>query len=61
MWIAIDNSIDLVEEKGTLFIAIYNDQGYKSHFWWFVKWFYNLLPQIFKNPFAYIFDFLVQT
>ena len=30
--------------RGSLFIAIYNDQGWKSHVWWFVKRIYNRLP-----------------
>lgn len=59
MWTAIDNCLDLVNEDGKLFIAIYNDQGIKSHFWWVIKWFYNKLPKIFKRPFAFLVGFLV--
>jgi 2-polyprenyl-3-methyl-5-hydroxy-6-metoxy-1,4-benzoquinol methylase len=59
MWSAIDNAIHLVDNKGTLFISIYNDQGLKSHFWWAIKWFYNYLPKLLKKPFAYITSFLI--
>lgn len=37
MWSAIENAASLVKRKGTLFIAIYNDQGRKSSFWKKVK------------------------
>ena len=30
---------------GLFFIAIYNDRGFKSHFWWMVKYFYTNLPR----------------
>jgi len=59
MWSAIDNAIHLVDNKGTLFISIYNDQGLKSHFWWVIKWLYNYLPKLLKKPFAYITSFLI--
>jgi 2-polyprenyl-3-methyl-5-hydroxy-6-metoxy-1,4-benzoquinol methylase len=54
MWQAISNAIDLVAPKGLIFIAIYNDQGWKSNFWWCVKFFSNSLPSPLKKPFAYI-------
>jgi 2-polyprenyl-6-hydroxyphenyl methylase/3-demethylubiquinone-9 3-methyltransferase len=53
MWVAIENAISRVATpRGSLFIAIYNDQGWKSHVWWFVKRFYNRLPGFFRNPFV---------
>jgi 2-polyprenyl-6-hydroxyphenyl methylase/3-demethylubiquinone-9 3-methyltransferase len=53
MWPAIENAISRVATPGgTLFIAIYNDQGWKSHAWWFVKLTYNRLPRLFKKPFV---------
>jgi SAM-dependent methyltransferase len=53
MWLAIENAISRVATpRGTLFIAIYNDQGWKSHAWWFVKLIYNRLPRLFKKPFV---------
>ncbi len=36
-----------------LFIAIYNDQGWKSHLWWFIKRLYNRLPRLLRAPFAF--------
>src|SRR5450631_3604007 len=42
MWVAMENAISRVANpQGTLFIAIYNDQGWKSHAWWFVKILHN--------------------
>ena len=38
---ALENVAPLVNEKGTLFISIYNDQGPLSQFWKSVKKFYN--------------------
>lgn len=37
MWAALENAASLVMKNGTLFIAIYNDQGRKSRFWKKVK------------------------
>jgi len=54
MWLAIENAISRVADSGgTLFIAIYNDQGWKSHGWWFVKFFYNRAPRFLRGPFAF--------
>jgi SAM-dependent methyltransferase len=53
MWLAIENSIGRVEPNhGKLFIAIYNDQGWKSRIWWLVKSFYNRLPRFLRPPFV---------
>lgn len=41
MWQALDNVSQLVRNDGKLFIAIYNDQGFVSKYWTFVKRFYN--------------------
>jgi 2-polyprenyl-6-hydroxyphenyl methylase/3-demethylubiquinone-9 3-methyltransferase len=48
MWKALENVIPLVKEGGTLFIAIYNDQGRSSRFWLTVKKTYNRLPRGFR-------------
>jgi 2-polyprenyl-6-hydroxyphenyl methylase/3-demethylubiquinone-9 3-methyltransferase len=40
MWEALANAAIPVKEGGRLFIAIYNDQGFKSRFWRIVKRFY---------------------
>lgn len=37
MWNALGNAALPVKEGGVLFIAIYNDQGFKSRFWKMVK------------------------
>jgi 2-polyprenyl-6-hydroxyphenyl methylase/3-demethylubiquinone-9 3-methyltransferase len=44
MWRALTNVVPLVEPGGTLFISIYNDQGYLSRRWTAVKRTYNRLP-----------------
>jgi 2-polyprenyl-3-methyl-5-hydroxy-6-metoxy-1,4-benzoquinol methylase len=53
MWLAIEHAIGRVEDDhGQLFIAIYNDQGWKSRVWWLIKSFYNRLPQFLRPPFV---------
>ena len=53
MWLGIENAISRVErDGGKLLIAIYNDQGWKSHAWWFVKLLYNRLPRLVQKPFV---------
>jgi 2-polyprenyl-6-hydroxyphenyl methylase/3-demethylubiquinone-9 3-methyltransferase len=53
MWVGIDNAMGSVSaDGGILFIAIYNDQGTKSHLWWILKRCYNWLPRICQGPFA---------
>lgn len=41
MWQALENVVPLVRERGRLYIAIYNDQGYKSRRWVRIKRLYN--------------------
>lgn len=48
MWKACDNICKLVKPGGTLYIALYNDQGYVSVLWEKIKFFYNWLPGQFK-------------
>lgn len=43
MWRAFENVIGLTKKNGHLYIAIYNDQGWKSSIWWYIKYFYNKL------------------
>lgn len=45
MWLGIENAMSRVGSGGRLYIALYNDQGLKSHVWWLVKWLYNRLPR----------------
>lgn len=37
MWQALENAASLVKPGGRLFIAIYNDQGWISHYWRLMK------------------------
>lgn len=60
MWRAIDNSLKLVDDGGAYFIAIYNDQGFKSHVWWLIKYIYNHLPTLLRKPFAYFFAIITK-
>jgi 2-polyprenyl-6-hydroxyphenyl methylase/3-demethylubiquinone-9 3-methyltransferase len=41
MWKALENVVAMVRPKGTLFIAIYRDQGWRSRAWLRVKRLYN--------------------
>lgn len=60
MWIGIENVISRLAAGGTLVIAIYNDQGWKSHFWWFVKLVYNKLPGPLATVYAYALGFAAE-
>ena len=60
MWKAIDLAAKKVNDNGKLYIAIYNDQGWKSKFWWYIKSIYNQLPKILKKPYAYLLGFTVK-
>jgi 2-polyprenyl-6-hydroxyphenyl methylase/3-demethylubiquinone-9 3-methyltransferase len=44
MWHALENVAPMVKPGGKLFIAIYNDQGKRSHRWRSIKKTYNRLP-----------------
>ncbi len=55
MWLGLDNAINCVKpDTGKLFIALYNDQGWKSHCWWFVKKIYNRLPAFLRSSYAFV-------
>lgn len=66
MWKALDNASSRVSTNGKLFIAIYNDQGWKSQYWKIVKRQYNhnlfLRPilTIVHIPFLLIFPLLLR-
>jgi len=49
MWRAMNNLPSLVAEGGTLFVAIYNDQGWRSRIWRAIKRFYNQSPAIIRK------------
>jgi len=48
MWAALANACDVVDQRGRLFIALYNDQGAKSRWWRRIKRTYNRLPRPLK-------------
>lgn len=68
MYKAFENIVDTVKKESQLYIAIYNDQGFYSKYWNYVKCFYNkgtifkLLIIIIHTPYLffarYIFHFL---
>jgi 2-polyprenyl-6-hydroxyphenyl methylase/3-demethylubiquinone-9 3-methyltransferase len=61
MWLALENAIARVASaNGRLFIALYNDQGWKSHAWWFIKLLYNRLPEFLRAPFGAVVSALVR-
>lgn len=49
MYQALKNAESLVAEQGTLFIAIYNDQGRASKMWTKVKKTYNGCPKVLRS------------
>ena len=49
---AFANTIPAVKEGGQLSIAIYNDLGAKTDWWWRIKRRYNSLPRLLRLPFA---------
>lgn len=54
MWKALDNANSLVADHGTLFIAIYNDQGGQSGRWHKMKSLYNKMPAPLKLPYTFL-------
>ena len=52
MWAALANIDVNVAENGTLFLALYNDQGGALKRWHTIKRMYNHLPKFLKLPFA---------
>jgi 2-polyprenyl-6-hydroxyphenyl methylase/3-demethylubiquinone-9 3-methyltransferase len=54
MWRAIDLVQTRVASGGRLFIAIYNDQGFKSRYWTRIKRLSNALPAWLQPPFAVV-------
>lgn len=60
MWVGLDNLAALVKPGGLLFVAIYNDQGWKSHCWWLIKFIYNKIPRVVRPAYAYFLWGLAQ-
>jgi 2-polyprenyl-6-hydroxyphenyl methylase/3-demethylubiquinone-9 3-methyltransferase len=50
MWQALDNVSLAVTPGGKLFIAIYNDVGWRSVAWRGVKVTYNKVPRVLRTP-----------
>lgn len=48
VWTAIDNLLSLVSDKGSVVIALYNDQGVWSKTWNIIKATYNMLPRFLR-------------
>lgn len=49
MWRALENVARLVSSEGTLYIAIYNDQGRPSKHWGVIKKWYNAAPKLLRE------------
>ncbi len=58
MWKALENIIPCVADNGTLFIAIYNDQGPYSTMWKIIKKTYNKLPGFVKPLYVVLINLL---
>ena len=55
MWLAIENVLNLVCSKECkVNLALYNDQGWKSHGWWLIKALYNALPSGLRVSYAIV-------
>ncbi len=50
MWEAFQNVLSLVKPNGLLYIAIYNDEGWKSRVWYYIKKLYVSLPRFLRFP-----------
>jgi len=55
MWTALDNACRAVAPGGSLFVALYNDQGARSVWWTHVKRVYNRLPAVLRPAYTLAF------
>lgn len=55
MWQALENAANAVKPCGTLFIALYNDQGWISGYWYRVKRLYVVSPSFVRFLMLIIF------
>ena len=53
LWQALENVKNLVSKDGSLFLAIYNDQGRASKLWLKVKKLYNKFPSVLRGVVLY--------
>jgi 2-polyprenyl-6-hydroxyphenyl methylase/3-demethylubiquinone-9 3-methyltransferase len=54
MWRALENVTETVSGNGKLFIAIYNDGGWRTTAWRWIKKVYNHLPPQLKTSFIFL-------
>jgi 2-polyprenyl-6-hydroxyphenyl methylase/3-demethylubiquinone-9 3-methyltransferase len=54
MWQGLENVSEQVSREGKLFIAIYNDVGWRTTMWRGIKKTYNHLPRLLKTPFIFL-------
>jgi len=54
MWQALENVSEPVSRDGKLFIAIYDDRGWRTTTWRWIKKTYNSLPRPLKTPFIFL-------
>ena len=52
MWQALNHIHPLVNAGGILFIALYNNEGWKSKIWFWIKRIYNILPKWLRIPYV---------
>lgn len=58
---AMENVLIPMQDRSILYIALYNDQGWISRYWWTVKFLYNLNPVtkflmiLIHSPYLYCF------
>jgi 2-polyprenyl-6-hydroxyphenyl methylase/3-demethylubiquinone-9 3-methyltransferase len=60
MWLGLENVIKKMGDNSKIYIAIYNDQGWKSHVWWLIKFSYNKLPQPLNKWYGYTVGFIAK-
>ena len=54
MWRALENTVSLVAEGGTMFVSISNDQGLRSRVWRAVKRGYNAMPPALRTAYVVV-------
>lgn len=54
MWQALENVAEPVSRDGKLFIAIYDDGGWRTTCWKGIKKTYNRSPRLLKTPFIFL-------
>ncbi len=52
MWAALENVLGVVSDRGSVIVALYNDQGVWSKVWKTIKAIYNKLPRLLRPLFV---------